>query len=201
MGPDKRRLAIEVYNRLKQKYAPQGLSHFGQGKWYPGEQLPRWSLNCFWRRDGEPIWHNPALLDDEAGDRGVDAAKSPAQFLAGVARALGLRAEHIFAAFEDAFYYLWRERRLPTNVDPFDSKLEDPMERARLAQVFEQGLDARDRPRAAGGARCSPAHALAHRPVVPAARALLPDSRRFAGGLPPAARFAALGQGKRLSRT
>ena len=56
MGPDKRRLAIEVYNRLKQKYAPQGLSHFGQGKWYPGEQLPRWSLNCFWRRDGEPIW-------------------------------------------------------------------------------------------------------------------------------------------------
>jgi hypothetical protein len=60
MGPDKRRLAIEVYNRLKQKYAPQGLSHFGQGKWYPGEQLPRWSLNCFWRRDGEPIWKNPS---------------------------------------------------------------------------------------------------------------------------------------------
>ncbi len=71
MGPDKRRLAVEVYNRLKQKYAPQGLSHFGQGKWYPGEQLPRWSLNCFWRRDGEPIWHNPALLDDESGNRGV----------------------------------------------------------------------------------------------------------------------------------
>ena len=65
MGPDKRRLAIELYNRLKQKYAPQGLSHFGQGKWYPGEQLPRWSLNCFWRRDGEPIWQNPELLDDE----------------------------------------------------------------------------------------------------------------------------------------
>ena len=48
----------------------------------------------------------------------------------------------MFAAFEDAFYYLWRERRLPANVDPFKSKLEDPMERARLAQVFEQGLDA-----------------------------------------------------------
>ncbi len=73
MGPDKRRLAIEVYNRLKQKYAPLGLSHFGQGKWYPGEQLPRWSLNCFWRRDGEPIWHNPALLDDEKRQRGVTA--------------------------------------------------------------------------------------------------------------------------------
>src|SRR5262245_17118689 len=71
LGPDKRRLAVDVYNRLKEKYAPLGLSHFGQGKWYPGEQLPRWSLNCFWRRDGEPIWRNPALLSDEQ-DRGVD---------------------------------------------------------------------------------------------------------------------------------
>ncbi len=47
----------------------------------------------------------------------------------------------VFPAYEDAFYYLWRERRLPANVDPFDSRLEDPMERARLAKVFEQGLD------------------------------------------------------------
>jgi uncharacterized protein (DUF2126 family)/transglutaminase-like putative cysteine protease len=141
MGPDKRRLAIDVYNRLKQKYAPQGLSHFGQGKWYPGEPLPRWSLNCFWRRDGEPIWTNPALLDDESVDRGV-TAEVAGVFLAGVARRLGLSPEHIFAAYEDAFYYLWRERRLPSNVDPFQSKLTDPQERARLAQVFEQGLDA-----------------------------------------------------------
>jgi uncharacterized protein (DUF2126 family)/transglutaminase-like putative cysteine protease len=141
LGPNKRRLAIDVYNRLKSRYAPQGLSHFGQGKWYPGEQLPRWSLNCFWRRDGEPIWTNPALLDDETADRGVTADVAR-DFLAGVAQRLGLAPEHIFAAFEDAFYYLWRERRLPTNVDPFDSKLDDPQERARLAQVFEQGLDA-----------------------------------------------------------
>ncbi len=139
MGPDKRRLAIEVYNRLKQKYAPLGLSHFGQGKWYPGEQLPRWSLNCFWRRDGEPIWHNPALLGDEKG--GGATSDIAAQFLAGVAERLGLPPEHIFAAFEDAFYYLWRERQLPTNVDLFESRLKDPMERARLAKVFEQGLD------------------------------------------------------------
>jgi uncharacterized protein (DUF2126 family)/transglutaminase-like putative cysteine protease len=141
MGPDKRRLAVDVYNRLKQKYAPQGLSHFGQGKWYPGEQLPRWSLNCFWRRDGEPIWQNPALLDDERRDRGVTAEVAGA-FLATVAGKLGLSPEHMFAAYEDAFYYLWRERRLPGNVDPFDSRLDDPQERARLAKVFEQGMDA-----------------------------------------------------------
>ncbi len=141
MGPNKRRLAVDTYQKLKNKYAPTGLAHFGQGKWYPGEQLPRWSLNCFWRRDGEPIWQNPELLDDESSNRGVTADLAGA-FLAGVARKLGLAPEHIFAAFEDAFYYLWRERRLPGNVDPFKSKLEDPQERARLAQVFEQGLDA-----------------------------------------------------------
>jgi uncharacterized protein (DUF2126 family) len=141
MGPDKRRLAVDVYNRLKQKYAPHGLSHFGQGKWYPGEQLPRWSLNCFWRRDGEPVWRNPALLDDEKQDRGV-TPEIAGLFLAGVAEKLGLSPQHIFAAYEDAFYYLWRERRLPANVDPFKSKLDDPQERARLAKVFEQGLDA-----------------------------------------------------------
>jgi uncharacterized protein (DUF2126 family) len=139
LGPRKRQLAIELYNRLKAKYAPQGLSHFGQGKWYPGEQLPRWSLNCFWRRDGEPLWHNPALLDDETSSRGA-TPELAAEFLAGVAARLGLAAEHVFAAYEDAFYYLWRERRLPVNVDPLDSKLEDPQERARLARVFEQGL-------------------------------------------------------------
>jgi uncharacterized protein (DUF2126 family)/transglutaminase-like putative cysteine protease len=141
LGPGKRRLAVQVYNRLKQKYAPQGLSHFGQGKWYPGEQLPRWSLNCFWRRDGEPIWRNPALLDDETCDRGVTPEVAGA-FLAAVAQKLGLSPEHIFAAHEDAFYYLWRERRLPGNVDPFDSRLDDPQERARLAKTFDQGLDA-----------------------------------------------------------
>src|SRR5450631_1649301 len=61
LGPDKRKLAAQLYHRLREHYAPHGLVHFGQGKWYPGEQLPRWSLNCYWRRDGEPIWHTPEL--------------------------------------------------------------------------------------------------------------------------------------------
>ena len=44
-------------------------------------------------------------------------------------------------AYEDTWYYLWRERRLPTNVDPFDSRLADPLERERLRRVFDKGLD------------------------------------------------------------
>jgi len=141
MGPTKRKLAAEVFHRLREKYAPQGLAHFGQGKWYPGEQLPRWSLNCFWRRDGQPVWNNPALCADETRDYGADE-KLAGRFLREFAQRVGLDAKYVFPAYEDAFYYLWRENRLPVNVDPHDARLDDPLERARLAAVFEQGLDA-----------------------------------------------------------
>jgi uncharacterized protein (DUF2126 family)/transglutaminase-like putative cysteine protease len=140
LGADKRRLAAELYHRLRAQYAPQGLVHFGQGKWYPGEQLPRWSLNCFWRRDGEPIWSQPELIADESRDYGVDAGNAQ-RLLHEVARRLSLDSKHVFPAWEDIFYYLWRERRLPGNVDPLDSRVDDPLERARLMRVFSQGLD------------------------------------------------------------
>jgi len=140
LGPTKRSLAAELFHKLKSKYAAQGLAHFGQGKWYPGEQLPRWSLNCYWRRDGQPIWTANELLADEKKDYGADEATAQ-NFLAGVARQLSVSPRFIFPAYEDVFYHLWRERRLPVNVDPFDSKLDDPIERARLARIFSEGLD------------------------------------------------------------
>ena len=140
LGPTKRLLAANLYRRLKEKYAPTGLAHFGQGKWYPGEPLPRWSLNCFWRRDGQPIWQNPDLIADESIKADIDATTAQ-RFLASVAMFLGLSPAFVFGAYEDAFYYLWRERRLPSNVDPFESNLEDEGERERLAKVFDQGLD------------------------------------------------------------
>ncbi len=141
LGPTKRLLAGDLLQRLRARYAPLGLVHVGQGKWYPGEQLPRWSLNLFWRRDGEPIWTEPALLADERASHGADAALA-ARFLREVAQRLGVGADHVFDAYEDVWYYLWRERRLPVNVDPFDSRLDDPLERERLRQVFDQGLSA-----------------------------------------------------------
>jgi len=140
LGPTKRRLATALYKRLKDRYSPMGLAHFGQGKWYPGEQLPRWSLNCYWRKDGEPIWASPHLVADENANYGADAGCAQ-RLLARICVELGFDPQFVFAAYEDAFYYLWRERRLPVNVDPFDSHLKDPLERERLAKVFEQGLD------------------------------------------------------------
>jgi uncharacterized protein (DUF2126 family)/transglutaminase-like putative cysteine protease len=140
MGPNKRKLGSQLLTRLKNKYAPHGLLHYGQGKWYPGEPLPRWSLSCFWRKDGEPVWQDGALFADESRAYGADQAQS-ALFLRRLAQKLALDPEYVFPAFEDTWYYLWRERKLPANVDPFDARLDDPLERERLRRVFHQGLD------------------------------------------------------------
>jgi uncharacterized protein (DUF2126 family) len=140
MGPNKRKLGSVLLRKLKAKYAPKGLVHLGQGKWYPGEQLPRWSLSCYWRKDGEPVWQDASLFADESVNYGATPAQA-ALFLKTLADKLGVDPKHVFPAYEDTWYYLWRERRLPSNVDPFDAKLDDPLERARLRKVFKQGLD------------------------------------------------------------
>lgn len=140
LGPTKRLLAADLFHRMRDRYGAGGLVHFGQGKWYPGEQLPRWSLNCFWRKDGEPVWKDPALIASERMDYGADETATR-RFLEGMAHRLGLGTHHVFPAYEDVFYYLWRERRLPSNVDPLDSRLDDPLERARLLRLFSGGLD------------------------------------------------------------
>ncbi len=139
LGPTKKPLAATLYHRMREQYATQGLPHFGQGKWYPGEQLPRWSLNCYWRRDGQPIWLNPALIADETIPS-VSDENVTERFLQGVAERLSLDGKYIFPAYEDTFYYLWRERRLPRNVDVENARLDDKQERDRLARVFGQGL-------------------------------------------------------------
>ena len=141
LGPTKRGYATELLGRLREQYGQGGFVHMGQGKWYPGEQLPRWALSIFWRADGEPCWNNPALLADERDPAKYDADDAR-RFTQALARKLGLSTQYITPGYEDTWYFLWRERRLPVNVDPFDAKLDDELERARLRRVFTQGLDA-----------------------------------------------------------
>jgi len=140
MGPTKRILSADLMDKLRAKYGEGGLLHYGQGKWYPGEQLPRWSLNLFWRKDKQPVWTHPELFASEHKDYGVTEVEAR-KFLAGVAKRLGLNPEFVFPAHEDVWYYLWRERKLPINVDPFDARLGDELERDRIRNVFTQGLD------------------------------------------------------------
>ncbi|MGO4395984.1 DUF2126 domain-containing protein [Variovorax sp. M-6] len=141
LGPTKRGYATELVHKLRAEYGQGGFLHFGQGKWYPGEQLPRWALSIFWRADGQTLWHNPALFADERTPTHY-TSEDARRFTTELAHRLGLTERYIQPGYEDVYYYLWRERRLPVNVDPFDSRLDDEMERVRLRRVFTQKLDA-----------------------------------------------------------
>ena len=140
LGPTKRLRAADLLWRLKGSFADGGFVHFGQGKWYPGEQLPRWALGCYWRTDGEPVWRDPALFADETEPDGHGVADAE-HFLRALAARLEVIDDHVLAGYEDIWYYLWRERKLPVNVDPFDARLDDELERARLRRVFGRHLD------------------------------------------------------------
>ncbi len=140
LGPTKRGYATALVHKLRDQYGQGGFLHFGQGKWYPGEQLPRWALSICWRADGEPIWRDPTLFADE-GQAQQHTSEDARVFMQTLTRHLGLSDRHVQAGYEDSWYHLWRERRLPVNVDPFDSRLDDELERARLRRVFRQKLD------------------------------------------------------------
>ena len=140
VGPKKRILADDLMKRLKRRFTKGALLHYGQGKWYPGESLPRWSFGAYWRKDGQPMWDNDQLFADESRSYG-HGDKRAEEFIYALGHRLGCGGKWIMPAFEDTWYYLWRERRLPTNVDPFRSNLKSEEDRARLAKIFEQGLE------------------------------------------------------------
>lgn len=139
VGPTKRGLADQLIRRLRDKFAPGGFLHYGQGKWYPGETLPRWTFSLYWRRDGKPIWQDAALIAPEGAQTG--AGKQQAQaLLEHIAGALGLEADYVAAAYEDPAEWIIREGSLPENVTPQNSELKDAEERSRIARVFGRGL-------------------------------------------------------------
>ncbi|MFO1144604.1 MAG: transglutaminase family protein, partial [Amaricoccus sp.] len=139
VGPTKRELADKLIRRLRDRFAPGGFLHYGQGKWYPGETLPRWTFSLYWRKDGVPIWNDARLIAEEGAD--TDAGPVEAErLMKAIADELGIDGENVTAAYEDPAEWILKEADLPANVTPENSKLKDPEERHRLARVFDRGL-------------------------------------------------------------
>ena len=187
LGDHKRQLAGGLFKKLAQRFAKSPLLHYGQGKWYPGEQLPRWALGCYWRKDGDPIWVDEKRCANDGVDYGV-SSEDAGRFLQALARRLDVDGRHAQAGYEDAFYYMLRERRLPVNVDVVRQSRQDEMERRASRRL-------RSRPRCGGGpyptirpiggGRGNPGPGSCGGSTVL-------DAGRFADGLPASGRFPAV---------
>lgn len=140
LGKEKLQLSEALLLKLKNRFAPNGVLHYGQGKWYPGEEIPRWALATFWRSDKKPLWRNPKLLADAHADLGHDN-NSAKQFARTLCASLGIKTNMVQAAYEDAWHYLRKEQELPVTIDPYNANLKDDLERKRLAALLQRGLD------------------------------------------------------------
>ncbi|MCW5624892.1 MAG: transglutaminase family protein, partial [Burkholderiales bacterium] len=138
LGDHKRVLAGELLERLKTHFATGGLLYHGQGKWYPGEPLPRWALGVLWRTDRKPLWRHPALLAGDAeGRSGRAEARAFTQTLTAL---LGLHADFAIPAYEDVWPAVQDERQAAVNVDPLQHDVKDPAVRSKLARLLDEEL-------------------------------------------------------------
>lgn len=141
LSDKKRALAGDLLTRLQNDFAPGALLHFGQGKWYPGEPLPRWALGCFWRLDGKPLWHDRSLLVTADGG-GKQTTEDAQRFAKHLVNTLGLDEKYLITAYEDVTRIVDQEQRWPANFDPIKMDLKQEDERRRLAKLIEEGLSA-----------------------------------------------------------
>jgi len=139
-GPEKRHIAHDLIFRLRRQFGPDGMIHYGQGKWYPGEALPRWQYGLFWRKDHFPVWKNSRLIAHESTPK-IYTIDDAGEFIQELAKCLAVSGENITPAYEDPFYLLWTEGKMPVNIDPFKVDLKDPLERRTLYRLLDAGLD------------------------------------------------------------
>ena len=130
-SPKKLELSIDLLHRLKLRFAPGAMLHFGQGKWYPGEPLPRWALSCYWRPEGTAVWSDDALIAFKAVDEKDRAADSHA-FARELASQLGVHPDYVMPAYESVWRTIKSEADLPANIDALDPDLKKPAARGKL---------------------------------------------------------------------
>ncbi|MDZ7614538.1 MAG: transglutaminase family protein [Flavobacteriaceae bacterium] len=139
-GVDKQKLSNVLIHKLSERFGKGGLFHYGQGKWYPGEPTPRWQMALYWRKDGKPVWKQKDLLADFSKNY-TYTFKDASRFLEHLSKKLGVSEKNIVPGYEDAFYYLWTERKLPVNIDPHHINLKDSLERKTLMEQLDRGLE------------------------------------------------------------
>ncbi|MEH6745237.1 MAG: transglutaminase family protein [Maribacter arcticus] len=138
-GEHKRKLASKLSLRLMDVFGKGGVLHHAQGKWYPGEPLPRWLIGVHWRKDGNPIWRDPKLLASFAENYKLPVNITET-FLKTLSKFLGTDDDSVAPAYEDAFYFLWEEGKLPIDVDPKKYNKNDTHLRRKLGDILEQGI-------------------------------------------------------------
>lgn len=141
VGPTKRVFADNLIRRLKKEFAPEGLLSHGQGKWYPGEPLPRWAFALYWRNDGLPLWKNDKLIQKEDAPASF-GSKEAERIAKTLAARLDLGTDSAQPVYEDPAEIILRENELPINLDPEDPKLKSSEDRRTLARALEQGIGA-----------------------------------------------------------
>jgi uncharacterized protein (DUF2126 family)/transglutaminase-like putative cysteine protease len=129
LGAAKKTRGLALIRDVSQRIASGALLHYGQGKWYPGEPLPRWALSCYWRTDGVPVWEDVGLIarEDQNDSRGVSDAL---RFIEALARRLQLSTQDILPAHNPsaesegpAGYILPIRRRQPAGRLRWSSQL------------------------------------------------------------------------------
>ncbi len=136
-GPHKRALAKDLSTRVYDEFAKGGVLHQAQGKWYPGEPLPRWSTEICWRKDGKPIWHTKNLLDLFADDYKLQK-NADKKFLKTLTAYLGISSKRIKPTFEDSFYFLWEEGKMPIDIDPTEEN-GNLLVKDKLKDILKEG--------------------------------------------------------------
>ncbi len=118
LGALKRTRGLALIRGLREKNGAGAMLHYGQGKWYPGEPLPRWALSCYWRLDGVAVWENIGWIGREEDEHGF-GVNDALKFAQALTRRLEVSGENLLPAFnfgdseEPAGYVLPLRRRQP----------------------------------------------------------------------------------------
>jgi len=136
LGEAKLKLSHDLLAKLQARFGAGGMLHYGQGKWYPGEPLPRWALGLYWRKDGKPVWRGTPVSPEERPATIADAQA----FAKRLADRLGLDPAHILPAREDPLHWIKTESDLPENVDLAEADIDNKDARTGLAKAMAGGL-------------------------------------------------------------